>query len=163
MTDKLVVRPVRRDDLSALVAIFAERSAPTDEAYWLARMDWHDEDPAQRFFLVADIDGRCVGAITGEVRAREFRSTRVGTLFAVGVAEGYREAGVGSVLFAALCEGFAGTGVSLIRAMVPKDEGLLMAFLRSQGMSAGPFVQMEMRLPLVAPGDSLGESAGPPS
>lgn len=146
MIDHLTVRPVRRTDLAALVAIFADRSTPTDEDYWIARMRWHEEDPVDRSFLVADVAGTCVGAITGEVRAREFRSTRVGTLFAVGVADGYRESGVGTVLFEALSAAFLNAGVELIRAMVPKDEALLMAFLRSQGMRAGPFVQMEVRL-----------------
>lgn len=142
----VTVRTARQEDVPALVEIFSERVAPTDDSYWTARLAWRAEDPAERFFLVADHDGRCVGAITGQVREREFRATRTGSLFAVGVADGYRECGVGTLLFEALCGSFADVGVEVVRAMVPRDEGLVMAFLRSQGMRAGPFVQMEMRV-----------------
>ncbi|MEI2776629.1 MAG: GNAT family N-acetyltransferase [Tetrasphaera sp.] len=144
--DPIRVRTAREDDIAAIVAMFPAAEG-FDDAYWRGRLRACTEEPDKRFFLAAEHDGRCVGAILGEVRALEFRSRPSGNLFATVTSPESREAGIGSVLFEALCDRFTAAGVDVVRAMVRKDEALDMAFLRSQGMTAGPFVQMQMRLP----------------
>ena len=39
------------------------------------------------------------------------------------------------------------TGLKTVRTMLARDDGLNMAFFRSQGMLGGAFIQLEMPLP----------------
>ncbi len=45
-----------------------------------------------------------------------------------------------------MCRCFRETGVTKIRTMIARDAQLVMSFFRSQGLMAGPFVQLEMDL-----------------
>ena len=54
--------------------------------------------------------------------------------------------GLGTVLFDAICARFRKAGVETVRTMLAKDDPLVMSFFRSQGMRAGPFIQLEKRL-----------------
>jgi|UniRef100_A0A8J4M639 ribosomal protein S18 acetylase RimI-like enzyme len=97
-------------------------------------------------FLVAEAAGRIEGFIVGEVRAWEFGSPPCGWIFAVQVRAARRVQGLGSRLFDAVCESFRAAGVDRVRTMLARDDTVIHAFFRSQGMTAGPFIQLEMRL-----------------
>jgi len=97
-------------------------------------------------FLVAEAAGRIEGFIVGEVRAWEFGSPPCGWIFAVQVRAPRRVQGLGSRLFDAVCESFRAAGVDRVRTMLARDDTVIHAFFRSQGMTAGPFIQLEMRL-----------------
>jgi hypothetical protein len=91
--------------------------------------------PAERRFLVADVTGRVVGFVIGEVRDWEFGSARVGlqdrrrARFASGR---YRRAPAGNDLLPARRRQES-------RTMLSRDGKLICRF-RSQGMMAGPFI-----------------------
>lgn len=97
-------------------------------------------------FLVARQDERIVGYAVGGVRAWEFGSPPCGWIFAIGVRPDARQSGIASTLFEAICAQFATAGVAAVRTMLHIDAHLLMAFFRSRGMRAGPFVELEMPL-----------------
>ncbi|MDB5509688.1 MAG: hypothetical protein JWL93_2157 [Hyphomicrobiales bacterium] len=101
-----------------------------------------------RWFLVAHEDARVVGYILGEVRAWEFGSPPCGWIFAIGVSPDQRIGGIGTRLLDAMIERFRPTGVKTIRTMLHIDENVLMSFFRSQGLAAGPFIQLEASIDL---------------
>jgi GNAT superfamily N-acetyltransferase len=101
-----------------------------------------------RWFLVAHEDTRVVGYILGEVRAWEFGSPPCGWIFAIGVSPDQRIGGIGTRLLDAMIERFRPTGVKTIRTMLHIDENVLMSFFRSQGLAAGPFIQLEASIDL---------------
>lgn len=101
-----------------------------------------------RWFLVAHEDTRVVGYILGEVRAWEFGSPPCGWIFAIGVSPDQRIGGIGTRLLDAMIERFRPTGVKTIRTMLHIDEHVLMSFFRSQGLAAGPFIQLEASIDL---------------
>ena len=96
-----------------------------------------------RWFLVARVDEQVVGYILGEVRAWEFGSPPCGWIFAIGVAPNQRIGGIGTMLLDAIIDRFKPTGVRTIRTMLHIDEHVLMSFFRSQGLTAGPFIELE--------------------
>ena len=67
-----------------------------------------------------------------------------GWIFALEVEPDVRLRKVGTRLFDAICAHLAGTGVDTVRTMLARDDELNMAFFRSQGMMAGPFIELEM-------------------
>ena len=105
----------------------------------------------QRFFLIAepaeDGPGRpLLGYIVGAVRAWEFGSEPCGWVFAFSVDPQTRLQGVGEHLFYAMSDKFKAAGITTMRTMVARDNQLHMAFFRSEGMTAGPYIQLEKEL-----------------
>ena len=98
------------------------------------------------YFLVAENAGLIAGFIIGEVRAWEFGSPPSGWIFAVQVRSRLRVQGLGARLFNAVCDCFRAAGIDRVRTMVARDNTVIHSFFRSQGMTAGPFVELEMRL-----------------
>ena len=68
-------------------------------------------------------------------------------MFAINVDPESRLAGIGSNLFAALCARFREAGVGAVRTMVDRRDHLILSFFRSQGLAAGPSIELEMELP----------------
>ncbi len=142
----VVVRPAEASDLPTIVALDTEATGLPKASYWKDRFAWYAGGHRDRFFLIAEHEGEPVGFIVGEVRAWEFGSPPSGWIFAVNVKSEARLHGLGTVLFDALCARFRKAGAKHARTMLAKDAQVLMSFFRSQGMMAGPFIQLEKRL-----------------
>ena len=105
----------------------------------------------EQFFLVAEnpmdrADSRLLGFIIGEIRAWEFGSAPCGWVFALSVEPKMRLHGVGSALLEAISGEFKKAGVGKMRTMVARDGRLPLLFFRSEGMIAGPYIQLEKDL-----------------
>jgi ribosomal protein S18 acetylase RimI-like enzyme len=140
------IRAASPSDQAAVVALDAEDTGVTKPAYWKSRFEWYVGRRPDRFFLVAERQGVMLGFIVGEVRAWEFGSPPSGWVFAIGVSQEARLHGLGTMLFDEMCVRFRKAGVKEVRTMLAKDDRLIMSFFRSQGMMAGPFIQLEKRL-----------------
>jgi len=134
------IRPARAADLAQVVAIDAAITGVRKARYWTGvRRRYRD-------FLVAETGGKVQGYIVGEVRDWEFGSPPVGWVFGIGVRPGARLDGVGAALLAALCAAFRKRGVAAVRTLLPRDNALVLAFFRSQGMMAAPVIPLEKAL-----------------
>jgi len=143
----VAVRPARRGDLPQVTAIDATVTGLEKRDYWRSIYRRYGEpDHAGRHFLVADVDGRVVGFVIGEVRDWEFGSPPCGWVFAIDVKPDARQSGIGTRLLEAICAGFRRAGVRKVRTMLGRDNTLILSFFRSQGMMTGPFIPLEMDL-----------------
>jgi ribosomal protein S18 acetylase RimI-like enzyme len=141
------VRDVRRADLDAVIAIDAAATNLPKPAYWRSVFRrYGDPDERARHFLVAAANGEVVGFVVGEVRDWEFGSPPCGWVFGIDVRADAREAGVGSQLLDAMAKRFRRAGVTKLRTMLARDNTLILSFFRSQGMTAAPFIPLEMDL-----------------
>ncbi|CAA7617928.1 GNAT family N-acetyltransferase [Magnetospirillum sp. SS-4] len=156
---KCTVRLAREADISQVIAIDAENTGLSKDEYWKDLYERYNRRPSDadedaplksvnryRFFLVACDGDSVLGFIIGEVRAWEFGSPPCGWVFAIGVHNHLRQGGVGNTLFDALCDRFRKAGVYKVRTMLARDHTLIMSFFRSQGMMAGPFIELEKEL-----------------
>ena len=150
--DALVIRPVRRRDLDPVIAIDAVATGLEKRAYWLSvYRRYGTGTPSERAFLVADLAGRVVGFVIGEVRDWEFGSPPCGWVFAIDVQQGARLGGIGTRLLEAIAERFRAAGVTKLRTMLMRDNTLILSFFRSQGMMAGPLISLEMDIDPAGP------------
>jgi len=101
---------------------------------------------ANRQFLVADDAGTVVGFVIGEVRDWEFGSPPCGWVFAIDVDPRARQKGVGTQLLTAVRERFERVGVRTLRTMLSRDNPLILSFFRSQGMTAGHLIPLELEI-----------------
>lgn len=143
---ELKVRPAEPSDVPAVIALDAETTGLEKPAYWSDLFERYGRRTQDRFFLIAEHGEQPVGFIVGEVRAWEFGSPPSGWIFAINVKPGTRLLGVGSHLFDSICACFRLAGVQKVRTMLSKEATLLMSFFRSQGMRAGPFIELEKGL-----------------
>jgi ribosomal protein S18 acetylase RimI-like enzyme len=144
----LTVRPVRRGDLEAVIAIDTQVTGLEKRDYWRSVYRRYGESAtaAGTQFLVAESGGEAIGFIIGEVRDWEFGAPPCGWVFAIDVRPETRLAGIGTRLLEAICAGFRRAGVRKVRTMLASDNTLILSFFRSQGMMAGRFIPLEMDL-----------------
>ncbi len=143
----VTVRAVRQADLPQVIALDATVTGVEKQAYWrrvYRRYGVGGKD--QRHFLVAVSGAQIVGFLIGEVRDWEFGSPPCGWVFAIDVDPALRQAGVGTQLLQAVSELFRRAGVTKLRTLLASDNVLILSFFRSQGMTAGSLIPLEMSL-----------------
>jgi ribosomal protein S18 acetylase RimI-like enzyme len=140
------IRPARPGDLAAVVALDAETTGLEKVEYWKERLERYGGGQRDRDFLIAERQGRAIGFIVGEVRAWEFGSPPSGWIFAINVNRAARQHGLGTLLLDAMCDRFRAAGVRHVRTMIAKEDKLVLSFFRSQGLMAGPFIELEKGL-----------------
>jgi len=141
----LEIRPVRRADIDAVIGIDATVTGLEKRDYWLSLYRRYGRSAsAAQHFLVALRAGEVVGFIIGEVRDWEFGSPPCGWVFGIDVRPDARLGGTGTQLLNAICANFRRAGIRTVRTILARDNTLVLSFFRSQGMTAGPFIPLEM-------------------
>jgi GNAT superfamily N-acetyltransferase len=148
----LAVRRVCAADVPHVIALDKRVTGLAKPDYWHAVFERYGANRLdERSFLVAESLGAktrlpLLGFIIGEVRAWEFGSAPCGWVFALSVEPRARLRGVGKALFEAISTEFKTAGVGTMRTMVARDNRLHLMFFRSEGMMAGPYLQLEKEL-----------------
>ncbi len=143
----LQVRAVRRADLPEVIALDATVTGLHKADYWQRIYRRYGVGgQGLRHFLVADRAGCVVGFMIGEVRDWEFGSPPCGWVFAIDVDPRARQQGVGTQLLAAMRERFERVGVRVLRTLLASDNPLILSFFRSQGMTAGRLIPLELAI-----------------
>jgi ribosomal protein S18 acetylase RimI-like enzyme len=142
-SEAVEIRRARKADLPTIIALDERVTRVPKTEYWRDLFERFSEQEQGRAIFIAEINGRVVGFAIGEVRAWEFGSPPCGWIFGFDVDPEFRERGIGSRLLNALTSFFRSCGVSTLRTMLRRDDNLIMSFFRSQGLMAGPFIQLE--------------------
>jgi len=143
----IVIRDAITGDRDAIIAMDEVVTGSPKPIYWGEVFSRHFEGPGgSRVFLVAQGADALVGFIIGEVRAWEFGSPPCGWVFALNVAPEMRERGIGAQLMDQMCARLKSAKVDTVRTMVSRQDKLTLSFFRSQGLRAGPYVQLEKDL-----------------
>jgi len=147
------IRAAVPSDAAALIRLDERVTGMRKTEYWHDLfMRLHARPPADLIIFLAEpagtagADGRVLGFVIGEVRAWEFGSAQCGWVFGIAVDPEARECGVGEALLAHISESFRAVGVHTVRTMIARGNHLLMSFFRSEGMTAGPYLQLEKEL-----------------
>ena len=140
----LRIRDLAQDDLPEVIRIDAAYAGVEKPEYWASVV--RASRGGHRIRLAAELGGRLVGHLLGEVRAFEFGSEPCGWVFAVGVDPARLRQGVAAALLREACRRFQRAGIRRVRTMVRRDDVPLLSFFRAAGMVGGPFVQLERSL-----------------
>ena len=140
------IRRAQRADLPQIIAIDAGITGLRKPAYWSGILSRYGSRQRNRYFLVAENDRAVQGYIVGEVRDWEFGSPPCGWVFGLGVRPDARLSGVGARMLEAICERFRRAGVTTVRTLLDRNDPLVLAFFRGQGMMAAPFIPLQMEL-----------------
>ncbi|MBI4803424.1 MAG: GNAT family N-acetyltransferase [Elusimicrobia bacterium] len=154
-------------DLDSIINIVLgiSRSAGTDEhkkavSYLRETALRHIERNEPLMNLAAELDGRLIGFIIGEVRAWEFGQTeKTGWINALGVDPKHRGKGAGKKLGEALLSNFRALGITRVRTLVNWYEGDLLSYFRMLGFNVFNMTPLEAKIGLPASAKQLGGSA----
>ena len=143
------VRRVRAADIPHVIALDTRVTRIAKAEYWNDIFSRYGRQRSrERFFLIAESRPNrsapeFLGFTIGEIRAWEFGSAPCGWVFALSVEPKMRLHGIGSALLKAISGEFRKAGVGKMRTMVARDGDLPLLFFRSEGMIAGPYIQLE--------------------
>jgi ribosomal protein S18 acetylase RimI-like enzyme len=141
----LTIREARPDELPSVIELDAKVTGVKRPDFWLDLS--HQRAGSKTLaIVVAAMGDEIIGYALGDLRAWPVRAPACGWIYAIGVAAEYRQQKVASALMEAMIDHFAKNGAASIRTMIEVDDHLLMSFLRSFGMTAGPFVELELKL-----------------
>jgi ribosomal protein S18 acetylase RimI-like enzyme len=145
----IAIRPATADDLHDVIELDARVTLIKKENYWQETFE-RFIGTLGRHFWVAEMKNKnqslFVGFIVGEIRAWEFGSQPCGWVLTILVRSEFQGRGIGEQLFEVICESMKKDGVLTVRTMIAREDTLNMSFFRSQGMMAGPFIELEMPL-----------------
>ncbi|MFO0982318.1 MAG: GNAT family N-acetyltransferase [Planctomycetota bacterium] len=156
VSNQVVIRTIRRGDARVIAAIDAAHTGVLKRAWWedvVARHTRASAGGGARVGLVAvdPASDKVIGYLLAQVRAFEFGSEPCGWVFAVGVHQDHLRAQIATQLLARARTRFRELGVSIVRTMVRRDDVPVLTFFRSQGFAAGPYQELELKLPEVTP------------
>jgi len=141
-----LIRKALESDMPAIMTFDERSNKDANPRYWQEMFTRYGGDKNQQLFLVCELGNEIVGFIIGEVRDWEFGSHPCGWVFALGVRPDIRLSGIATQMYAVICEYFRQAGVRKVRTMVARRNNDFHSFFRSQGMMAGPYVQLEKDL-----------------
>jgi len=141
----VVVSNAEAADLPEIVGLDAKISGYPREDFW-SDLFRRKATSKTLYVLVARSSDKIIGYALGEIRSWPVRDPMCGWLYAIGVEKEHRQQKAATALMTELIARFKKNGVGAIRTMIDIDDHLLMSFLRSFGMTAGPFVELEMKV-----------------
>ena len=141
----LRIRPMTELDVEGITRINERVTGKYEPQVWEERVAYYlrrDAEASQ----VAELDGRVVGYMMGEVRGGEFGLDEpTGWVEFLGVDPDVQARGVGRSLFEALLGHFRAQGAHVVRTMVAKSDEGIVRFMRAMGFSDAPIVPLERR------------------
>jgi ribosomal protein S18 acetylase RimI-like enzyme len=142
----VVIRPVTELDIESICRIDEQITGTYRPEAWEDRVMYYirrDPDSSQ----VAEVAGRVVGFMLGEVRGGEFGLEEpTGWVEFFGVDPQAREKGVGRSLIEALLSRFKAKGAHVARTMVRTQDAEIDAFVRRNGFAPAPITALEKKL-----------------
>lgn len=132
-TTQVRIRPLDEMDISAIVGIDEKIGGAYRPEVWERRIGYYlRRDPDTS--VVAEVDGRVVGFMLGEVRSGEFGLEEpTGWIEVLGVDPGHRGRALGRQMAEALLQHFRERGAHSVRTLVDEQSEELRSFFSSVG------------------------------
>jgi GNAT superfamily N-acetyltransferase/biotin operon repressor len=148
------IRHLARTDVDAVLDIVinigrAEASEEEEARVYLREtIERHIERNEPLMNLGAELDGKLVGFVIGEIRAWEFgQREKTGWIKVLGVEPEYQGKGVGKKLGETLLGNFKASGITRVRTLVNWYEGDLLSYFRTLGFDVHNMIALERTLP----------------
>jgi len=141
------IRPVTELDLDSIVRIDERITGSYRPDVWERRVMYYlrrDPDASQ----AAEVDGKLVGFMFGEVRSGEFGiEDPAGWVERFGIHPDHRGRDLGRAMFEAMCRHFAGQGAVTIRTMADMNDPGVAGFLGALGFKPSRLQALETPCP----------------
>jgi len=145
--DKLEIRLLTADDLDAIVEIDTKVLGESRRDYWVTKIIKQAETRPPDASLVAELDGKVIGFILGEVSGWEFKvPNNIGWIDTIGIDPDYQNRGIAKVLANALIENLKRYGVDTIYTLVNWNDWDLLQFFHAMGFTRGDMINLVLKV-----------------
>ncbi|MBW1659532.1 MAG: GNAT family N-acetyltransferase [Deltaproteobacteria bacterium] len=146
MDKKVKIRSLTLKDLPAIIEIDRKVLGKPRPEYWKRKIEVSEFRPPLAS-LVAELDGKVIGFILGDVSGWEFGvPDNTGMIETVGVDPAYQRRGIARLLTEELIKSFKLNGVQKINTLVEWDDWDLLQFFHTMGFRRGQRINLELDL-----------------
>ncbi len=139
-----VVRAMRPSDLDRIVEIDIKVLGKPRPDYWKMKLELA-EKRSEVSSLVAEMDGRVVGFVIGDVSSWEYGiPENVGWIDTIGVDPDCQRTGIAKVLFEEMAKSLREVGVDTIYTFVKRRDWKLLKFFNRVGFREGDMINLEL-------------------
>jgi predicted N-acetyltransferase YhbS len=144
--ENVKIRTLKREDLDAIVEIDEMVLGEYRRDYWERKLELMNNKFSQ-ISLVAEMEGKVVGFILGDVSGWEFGVPEtIGWIETIGVDPGYQKKGLATSLARELIHNLKATGVKTIYTLVSWNDWDLLQFFHTMGFTRGDMINLELKI-----------------
>jgi len=144
--ENIKIRPLSKEDLEAIVEIDAKVLGENRKEYWEKKLQMMD-DKVSQVSLVAEVQGRVLGFILGDISGWEFGvPDTIGWIDTIGVDPAYQKKGLATALAHELIKRLKAIGVRTIYTLVSWNDWDLLQFFHAMGFTRGDMINLELKV-----------------
>ncbi|MEW6375588.1 MAG: GNAT family N-acetyltransferase [Thermodesulfobacteriota bacterium] len=140
------IRPLKKEDLEAIVEIDQKVLGDERRDYWERKLELM-KTKSSFVSLVAEVEGKVVGFILGDISGWEFGVPEtIGWIDTIGIAPEYQKRGLATALAHELFKMLRAVGVKTIYTLVSWDDWDLLQFFHAMGFTRGDMINLELKI-----------------
>ncbi len=146
LLEDLIIRPLKKDDLEPIVEIDEKVLGDNRKEYWERKLDLLNDQSSQ-ISLVAEVEGKVVGFILGDISGWEFGvPDTIGWIDTIGIDPAYQKKGLATALAQGLVKNLKAVGVETIYTLVSWNDWDLLQFFHAMGFTRGDMINLELKI-----------------
>jgi predicted N-acetyltransferase YhbS len=144
--ENVKIRTLKKNDLEAIVGIDEKVLGENRDNYWEKKLELMNLKSSQ-ISLVAEVEGKVVGFILGDVSGWEFGvPDTIGWIDTIGVEPVYQKKGLATALAQELIRNLKALGVRAIYTLVSWNDWDLLQFFHAMGFTRGDMINLELKI-----------------
>jgi predicted N-acetyltransferase YhbS len=144
--EDLRIRLLKIEDLEAIVTIDEKVLGEKRRDYWEKKLQMMGEKASQ-VSLVAEVQGKVLGFILGDVSGWEFGvPDTIGWIDTLGVDPAHQKKGLATALAQELVQRLKAIGVRTIYTLVSWNDWDLLQFFHAMGFTRGDMINLELKI-----------------
>jgi predicted N-acetyltransferase YhbS len=141
------IRPLESGDIKDIIKIEKSIFSGRKKSKWEKSAMYYIEHGEAELRLGAEIDGKFVGFIIGDLRQSEFGLEElIGWIKVLGVAPSHQGSGIGGKLGEKLLANFKSRDIKTIKTFVEWDSGDLITYFKSLGFGRDSMISLVRKL-----------------
>jgi len=146
LLENVKIRPLKTEDLESIVTIDEKVLGEKRRDYWEKKLQMMGEKASQ-VSLVAEVQGKVLGFILGDVSGWEFGvPDTVGWIDTIGVDPAHQKKGLATALAQELVQRLKAMGVRTIYTLVSWNDWDLLQFFHVMGFTRGDMINLELKI-----------------
>jgi len=144
--ESVKIRRLQKSDLDAIVEIDEKVLGENRKNYWERKLELMNHQSTQ-VSLVAELEGKVVGFILGDISGWEFGVPEtIGWIDTIGVDPVYQKRGLATALAHELIKNLKTFGVKTIYTLVSWNDWDLLQFFHAMGFTRGDLINLELKI-----------------
>jgi predicted N-acetyltransferase YhbS len=140
------IRPLKKEDLEMIVEIDEKVLGENRRDYWKSKFSLMN-DKATKISLVAELEGKVVGFILGDVSGWEFGvPDTIGWIDTIGIDPVYQKRGLATALANEVIKNLKTLGVRAVYTLVNWNDWDLLQFFHAMGFTRGDMINLELKI-----------------